>query len=227
MAATRLTVITPTVGRPSLWHLFESLAGQLSAGDEWIVVGDGPQQTVRRTTPQWDARTAATVRYLETGLTREWGYVQREYGVERATGDYLWFMDDDDVAAPDAVRTIKDAISDNPGKLFMFRMDTSGYNAPKLPPLLWEEQGRLDIGTIGTPMFVCPNRDGYVGSWLSGLPKCRDWQFINRTIKRYPDGSLVWRPEIVCICRPPKVGDGNSNQDAHGSGRRILERQGR
>lgn len=199
-----LTVITPTVGRPSLERTLDSLVGQLHAGDEWLVVGDGPQPTAREAVERVQSRTTATVRYLEHGPTGRWGNAQRQHAMSMAGGDYLWFVDDDDMAAAGAVQAIRQAIAEHPGHGFMFRMDTTSLADSTVGLVLWKVAGDLRWRGVGGPMFVAPNDPQRLGRWDTDV-YAQDWPYIRDTVRCYPDGWLVWRPEIIYIVRPQAV----------------------
>jgi glycosyltransferase involved in cell wall biosynthesis len=180
----RLSVIVPTLGRDTLAATLESIVPQLAQGDEVIVVADGPQPTaaaIVRTIRSDD------VRYFAHGPTHVKGNSQRNAGIAGATGDYLLFMDDDDVYVAGALDMIRDAARAEAGRSFVFRMDNYGT-------ILWRAR-RLSYGDVGTPMFVAPNVRGAVPSWRDS-----DYDFACDFVARH--GPPVWREEVVAVVRP-------------------------
>ena len=186
----RISVITPTRGRLSLRQTLASINEQLEPGDEHIVIGDGPQVNARRMCLEYGAE------YHQGACTASWGNAQRDLGISIAQGDYLAFCDDDDVFVYGALATVRFAIADNPGKPFMFKMRVPNGG------VLWRKRGNLGHAEIGTPMFVCPNDKGKMGTWATSQDKyAADHWFITNTLSHYHPSDLIWREEVICLCR--------------------------
>ena len=179
-----LSVIVPTLGRETLAATLESILPQLAGGDEVLVVADGPQPAAAAV-----VRGAGSdhIRYFEHGPTGAKGNSQRNAGIARAAGDYLLFMDDDDVYVRGALAKIRDAARADSGRSFVFRMDNYGT-------ILWRAR-RLSYGDVGTPMFVAPNVRGSVPEWRDS-----DYDFACDFVARH--GPPVWREEVVAVVRP-------------------------
>jgi len=197
----RLSVIVPTVGRASLRYTLASITSQLQEGDEVLVCGDGPQPIAeiiaKRAGPQ--------VRYMETlRPTYEWGNAQRDYAIAQASGDYLAFLDDDDQWIAHTRDKIELAVTEYIERLFLFKMRLSGYGHSPDNTVLWREAGNLELGQIGTPMFVCPNIPSRLARWIDTQDPhgySADHHFINTTIANYPPAMLAWIPTIIADCR--------------------------
>lgn len=179
------SVVIPTCGRETLRRTLRSIAAQSKPPEEVIVVGDGEQPVARaifeeERRPGW--------RYEEHGPTRLIGNAQREHGIALARGDYLSFMDDDDVYEPDAFSAIRAAVAEHPGRPLVFRMDQS-FGA-----VLWRTPA-LTYGNVGTPMFVVPRLPGLLAPW-----RTNDFDFIAGTVAL--QGKPVWREEVIARIRP-------------------------
>jgi glycosyltransferase involved in cell wall biosynthesis len=189
----RLSVIVPTIGRPSVRRTLASIRmQQLQPGDEVLLVADGRYHDVAR----WWAESRLPGRLIELadGPHNDWGATARTIGQQQATGDCLLWMDDDDVYTPDAWATIRTALAAAPGRPHMFRMWRTLQG-----DRLWRTRDAR-CGNISTQMFVVPNMPERLGAW--GRHYCGDADFITSTLARWPSGSLVWREEIICLCRP-------------------------
>ena len=145
-----LTIVIPTLGRPSLKAMVNSLFPQLADDDQIIVVADG-----------FDAYASAAdllQRWPSIYLERHadpssvYGHAQRNKGAEQATGDLIWFCDDDDVAAPDAVACIKREMASDPRSPMIFRQNHKGH-------LIWQDQ-QIKSANTGAPQLVVPNDAG-------------------------------------------------------------------
>lgn len=182
-----LTIVTPTIGRASLATMLAGLVPQLDAGDEVLVIGDGPQPEARRIV---EVCGSPLVKYSEHPQTWNYGNPQRNHAATIAAGDYLMFVDDDDRARDDAVRVVRAAARAYPGRPLMFRMIHSGNT------VIWRSRV-LVCGNVGGQIFVVPNAPGRVGRWSGKY--AADFDFIRSTLALYPDGenALVWRDEII------------------------------
>ena len=181
-----LTVITPTIGRASLRGTLASIAPQLRAGDEHLVIGDGPQPDAAAVCSEFGAS------YCDGPASRTYGTLQRDYGIGLARGDYVAFCDDDDVFVPGALDVVRAAIAEHPGVPLIFRMDTPFLG------VLWADR-EVREGNVGTPMIVTP-RCPAMPRWNDGWPAyTADYRFIKRVTDA---ASVVWREEVICIVRP-------------------------
>lgn len=183
---TTVSIITPTIGRDSLKTMLDKLVPQLEDGDEVLVIGDGPQPNAKHII---DLVGDPLVKYSELGPIWNYGNPQRNLGIEQAKGDYIMFVDDDDVPCPDAIQAIKQAAQEFPGKPFMFRMQHPGL-------LLWRDT-EVRMRNVSGQMFVPPNDKAKIGRW-SGRYEA-DYDFITTTLGFYPENSLVWRQELITI----------------------------
>ncbi len=177
-----VSVIVPTRDRQEeLVRALASVAPQLHPGDEVVVVADA---------------------------TGDWGATPRTSAMNRAAGDYLVFLDDDDVLVPDALESVRRAVAENPNRPHLFRMKR-GPQGDLLP-------GPREIGTgnVSSQMFVCPNDPARFGTWTTRYEG--DHDFIRGTIANYPEGALVWRDEVLAVWRPASghVGGGDLHAPA-------------
>ena len=191
-ASPTLSVIIPTIGRPTLKRTLDSIRGQeIVDGDEVLVVQDGPSDLAT-----WAMVKASGLpaRYLATGKrAADFGGTPRNHGMTEARGDYLAFMDDDDVYRPGAFDAIRAAATRHPGRPLMFRMERPGWDST-----LWASQ-IVRYANVSTPMFVVPNRSNQLGSW--GCYRAADFGFIASTLELWPPGSLIWEPFILATVR--------------------------
>jgi len=189
-----LSIVCPTIGRETLARTLESLAPQLAAEDEVLVVADGHQPEVY----ELCARYGHQFRYLtcyEAGSG--WGQAQRNFGMDLAAKDYLAFIGDDDVFAPGALEAIRQAIAAWPGSLFLFRVDTWSSG------IVWKPgRQQIEEGYVDASCAVFPNDPERLGRWAYCYTG--DCTFIRETAACYPASALVWRPEVIAICRPER-----------------------
>lgn len=182
-----LTIITPTVGRPSLATMLIALAPQLEEGDECLVLGDGPQPTAEQIVAAVVSVSRAPVQYIEHPLAQNWGNPQRNTAIHMAKGELLVFIDDDDCPLPDGLSTIKRVAAEHPKRPLMFSMLHQGLRLPQTRTIV--------PGNISGQMFIAPNVPGRLGTWSDRY--AADFDFIEGTMRHYAPEDLVWRDEIT------------------------------
>lgn len=100
----RFSVIIPVYNRiGEVSDLLESLLAQTSGDFETIIVEDGSSEPCREVVEDAAARGLDVKYYYKENEGRS---IARNYGLERATGDYFVFFDSDCVIPPDYFRTL-------------------------------------------------------------------------------------------------------------------------
>lgn len=100
----RFSVIVPVYNRiGEVSDLLESLLAQTSDDFETIIVEDGSTEPCREVVEDAAARGLDVKYYYKENEGRS---IARNYGLERATGDYFVFFDSDCVIPPDYFRTL-------------------------------------------------------------------------------------------------------------------------
>lgn len=179
-----LSIMVPTIGRPSLAKLLQELKEQLGPGDEVLVIGDGPVGAGPAVQPFGEQ-----FRYLEHGPDHAWGHPQRNHAMPLAQGTHLMSLDDDDALRPGGLEMIRKAIGEHPSSPLMFRMTHESM-------VLWREPS-FWVGNVSTQMFVTPNVPDKLGKW--GHRYEGDFDFMSSTLSLYPQNALVWRSEITAM----------------------------
>lgn len=187
------SVITPTICRPSLSRTVASILPQLGSHDEHIIVSDGEME-------QW-VTGFDHARLFSTARIGGYGAAQRDEGIRAARGDYLVFVDDDDVLADGALDMARPIVENNPTALLLFRCEFNGYNVFPDGTLLWRDPQIRD-GNVSTSMIVAPKMAN-TPSWCKhGLRRYNCdlyWIMEMAAVTR----EVVWRTEVLQRTRPP------------------------
>lgn len=166
-----ISFIIPTIGRPSLQRTLASI--DKYSDDEVIVVEDIPP-------------------------TRMWGNPQRNEGMEKATCDYLAFIDDDDHYVPGHRGMMEHAINECNGMCpILFKMQYPNGD------FLWKEK-RVIPGNIGSPMILVPNKKDMLYHW-PGKRNMADFLFVDKW--KWKKDEIIWKDEVIAYLGHNNIGD--------------------
>jgi glycosyltransferase involved in cell wall biosynthesis len=158
-----ISFIVPTVGRGSLAATLTSIE---AVGDDEVVV-------VEHTPP-----------------SGHWGNEERQDGIERAHGDYLAFLDDDDRYVPGHRVLMQRAINDGqPDVPILFRVQ---YPSGRT---IWRRKW-VKNGNVSAQMILVPNQPDMLHNWQS-KQRFADFHFINQW--RWPAKQIKWRTEVIAL----------------------------
>jgi glycosyltransferase involved in cell wall biosynthesis len=160
------TIIVGTAGRKTLRRTLKSITSQLEPGDELFLLRD-------------DSGDA--------------GDTPRNQTMHRAAGSHLLFMDDDDVYVPGAFAKMRRFAEDNPGRIGIFRMEsTTGPKRWRVP--------ELKNRNVSTQIFLVPNLPGKLGVWEHRGTIHGDYTFIEETARL--QGEPIFVDEVTVRVRP-------------------------
>jgi glycosyltransferase involved in cell wall biosynthesis len=190
IATTKLSLICPTIGRDSLRQTIYSAVTQMLDQDEMIVVGDGPQPKAREIAARFPRVT-----YLELPVKiGDFGSTPCDLGIERATGDAVFFIGDDDICAEGAFDAIRAAFSSESDRPHAFGRKHGGRDFKPY----------LAISNISGQQIVVPRdmekmpkmADVPMGEW-----NISDWEFIAKVHKNWGE-TTVLHNEIIAVLQP-------------------------
>lgn len=183
------SVILPTVSRPTLARTLTSIRAQrLIRGDEVLLCPDGFQPLAEELWRQFGL--PGRVLHLG-GPYHEPGDSLRNLALTQARGDWLLFMDDDDVYTPGAFDVIRQSVAGTEG-LHLFRMR---YPEGRT---LWEKP-EVIRGNVSTITIAVPRR-GPLGRW-GPVKTSGDYGFCESTLAAN-GGQVAWHEEVIALVRP-------------------------
>lgn len=193
-----LTIVIPTQGRETLPNCLASMLPKYHGGYrvDILVVADthGATQRTLETIAGYVYDFNTTYLEYDAGH-HDWGYPQLQYGYERAQGDYILNIGDDDVYEPGAFEMIRRAIDEVGEGPLLFRalMHPSASRPCGDPLLLWSRRGLLRRGRVTGQNLATPNVPGRIGQWVD------DFVHMETVINAW--GGLVhWREEVIARC---------------------------
>ncbi len=114
-APTLFSIIAPVYNRPGeVAELLDSLSQQTDREFETVIVEDG--STVRCEEQCEAFKGEANVKYFYKG--NEGRSIARNYGMDRADGDFFVFVDSDCILPPDYIASLRKSLADNPTDCF-------------------------------------------------------------------------------------------------------------
>lgn len=185
----KITVVTPTIFRPSLRKVVEEVAKCLLPGDEHIIVRDGETHARDKSMLDSPPMSEYTVYYEAGTQESRYGNFQRDCAIQIAAGDCVVFIDDDDLPNKVAYDILHEENAD-PNTIHMFSMQNTGSG------YVYHSTDGLGFGQVGTPMCVVPNRKD-LPNWCDTNGADSDNIFINR-VAAMPGMWIKHHPEIIC-----------------------------
>ena len=111
----KFSIIVPVYNREAeVADLLASLAAQTDHGFEIIIVEDGSSLPCRRVCEQY-ADTADIKYYYKENEGRS---IARNYGMDRADGDFFVFVDSDCILPPDYIAKLRNCLAEHPTDCF-------------------------------------------------------------------------------------------------------------
>lgn len=190
-----LTLISPTFGRTTAADLAAAVVPQLKEGDEFILVGDGPVPLAREI-----ARLVPGVTYMETPVhTGDFGCTPWDYAIERAKGDYIMFIGDDDLPSAHAFEIVRTKLSGYVGKndMHVFAMLHTGRVL----------KGTTKVCHVSNQQVVVPRHLAQQVKYAECPKKdilISDWVWLDKVANKVDD--LYFHDEIICILEKQNFG---------------------
>lgn len=187
-----LTIIVPTCGRKTLPNTLLSFAKDVRDGDVVYVISDGPRAGLSFLLGYLDCTYPGRWRSIPGPYMGGWGHGLRNLLLRKVVTDYVWTIDDDDVAAPGALDAFRGASA--PWIIYRMKFE-SGHPANGIT--CWREK-RLQHGDIGTPMILARPSNARFGEDYSG-----DWGYVQGLHAEF--GDPEWDETVVALIRPEEV----------------------
>jgi len=199
-----ISIIMPTAGRQQLRRAIESVVPYLGDADELLIVGDGYQPLAREVAFRF--HDVPQIKYSEHDCEESsFGWAQRNVAMQRARGDVLAFLDDDDTWLPNALASIRrEAATTKLQRPLIFRreyrrkIDLPQRQLEEPVTIQWTREELID-GEIGTGMLAVPRESGLWCEVPMPMTKIRSGHTDFIWIKHMHD--QLWQPGQVKFCR--------------------------
>lgn len=194
----RYSIITPTICRPSLLRLCRSIENQTQPDWEHLVVVDLPRTSMTKDQQKVIASISSNGNRSYSYCTKKhnnYGHTCRHQIWERARGDYILYVDDDDYLADEDVLRTLDIVTE---AWAVFPMLRHGKIFFGLPP---------GTGNTGTGMFIHRKE---IGRWPDSDSYEADGVFVEELVRKFRYQVVDSRPMVV----QPRSSFGLTNTDS-------------
>lgn len=184
-----LSILIPTINRPTLKHMLYSLVPQLTAEDNVYIVGDNcnVDDSVKNELPNKNIHWLRT----EEKLGHDGHGIRNKYQTQ-LKGTHIWHIDDDDYVIPRSVNLIKNEIKKTPHTPLLFKVQCLGLFT------LWVEPTLTQDHFMTTQMGIWPNEPDKFAFWP--LEKSGDNKWVRDTINNFDDYRFV--DEVIYLYNP-------------------------
>ncbi|MFA5607434.1 MAG: glycosyltransferase family 2 protein [Leucobacter sp.] len=188
----KVSVIVPTIGRDSLRAAVESVVAQEDCEPEAVVILDHPEKEDEIHS------LLMGLPYVFATSQRHGAPAARNLGLQLASGDFIGYLDDDDLWMPDKARKQLASIKSSPNPLTTFSVvasefiDSRGRSRKSAPrhfdplresfPNFLVSRRRLRYGSVlfNTPSLLGPQSLMREITWDISLKKHQDWDLLIR-----------------------------------------------
>jgi len=128
-----LTIAIPTYNRPLfLDKALEGIAEQITPEMEIVISDDGSKDNTEEIVKGWQTKLPNQIIYYKKPVNERFDK-NLITAIEKASGEYCWFMSDDDMLVPGAIKRVIDELkSDNKDKFILLNYSRFDNDAQKV-----------------------------------------------------------------------------------------------
>lgn len=115
----RLGIVIPAYNTgDNIQNLLQQISAQMTDEVEVIVVDDGSKDNTLEEARRFEKNGITVIHQENQGVGPA-----RNKGIEESSAEYIWFVDADDVIAPNAIRILLEAIRQHPSDCYLFGLE--------------------------------------------------------------------------------------------------------
>jgi hypothetical protein len=194
-----LSLLLVTIGRPTLKAMLESIKSQIRDIDYLTIIVDGPkfEEDTKKIVDEFDFDSNSICKFnfiVHPENLGYWGHPIRNIYQTQLKGDFILHCDDDDIYLENAFDDIREAVSKDLNKMYVFKMWIS-----KKGNYRWFNKAVV-MGNIGTPMGIIPNKPECMGRWKDFVGG--DGRFFEATHKKLGTQNVEFVDKFIYRVRP-------------------------
>jgi len=180
----RLSIITPCSRPYNLPTIYKSILDLKTDNVEWIVVFDG--ESVDKRILMYEQNIPIKLYNKVREIGDPMGGMLRNIGIEHADGDYLYYLDDDNIIHPKLYDRICRYMDYNYSKLIIFNQYSSKFT---------RRINTLNIncirnGYLDTAQFVVPKK--CKTRWIKNVKRFEEIPYILNIIDEIGVDNVIW-----------------------------------
>lgn len=203
-----VSIVIPTFNRDKLLQeTIQSVQKQTFENWEIIVVDDGSNDKTEGTMMHF-SKSDSRIRYVQRNSSQKGASVCRNEGTELSRGDYVIYLDSDDLLSPTTLEYRLKAMEHYPDLDFGVFQAILFRDQPGDTRLLWNIDSEendidrflaLDIPWQTTSPIWRRKALLRLGPWNGSLPSWQDWEYHLRALieglkyKKFPIPDFFWR----------------------------------
>jgi glycosyltransferase involved in cell wall biosynthesis len=212
-----VSVITPTYNRASTIHnAIGSVLGQTYQDWELIVVDDGSTDNTKKIVLAYNDPRIIYLQQANGGPAKA-----RNFGVSKARGTWVMYLDSDDELMPQCIETMLDWANKNPETVFAFPRSKRTLELYENGKLVKSIDDSGDTPPHFTIQDIFNRNAGFSPNgfmhlrrlynegirWDPNVPLMEDWELMLSIGAKYPDGFLY--VPVVLQCYTQRFGSNN------------------
>lgn len=212
--APRFSVLLPTHYRPDvIGFAIGSVLAQTEPDFELLVVGDG---AVEGTAEVVNGFGDPRIRWFDLPKGPGFGYANRNEAMQKARGELVAHMSDDDIMLPDHLELMGRVFDDRAVQWAYSRalwVSRDGIAAPDLTNLDFEDERRFfreQANTISGTVFAYRQGafENSARPWPEDLPSAADWQMMRALLNRHGPAAMrrMAEPTLLHFTAGRKLG---------------------
>ncbi len=204
----QFSIITPTYNRAQyIEQAIQSIQNQTIADWEHIIIDDGSSDTTAEVVHALQANDSR-ITYIKQ--TNSGAQPARNTGLAHAQGEYIVYLDSDDIAHPQLVEKIAEVLADSKNIFGIpnhqrqkILLNTNGEVEKILPATVAHEKAirlediyRSKIRTTSSGLFHRRSTVEKTIQWDPEIKRFQDWDFLMQLGNSYPNG-FVYIPDVL------------------------------
>lgn len=227
-----VSVITPTFNRSRiLKKAIDSILQQTYKNWELIIVDDGSTDDTKSVV---ESIKDKRIKYLYKENAGP--CAARNYGIAHAKGEWITYLDSDDILFPNCIEVMIERLHENPDKVFAIprgKRSLDLYENGKLIKTV-DDSDDMPMAFTVKDMFMRNARFACLGfmhlrrlydeglRWDEQVDSMEDWEFMMSIGEKYPDGFL-YVPEVLYDYHQRFGGDGRCSDSDYETWAKVFE----
>lgn len=205
----KVSVLIPTVARPTLQRTLKSLLAQSCEDWEALVVGDGVAEGQVEPMIEEIGSDDRIHYWRLPSPSGNVGATARNYGFQQASGEYIALLDDDDLYLPRKLELLAKVLDENPQVAFVYgKMALCDKDTGELFGAWWREHDPEVLrraAYIPSPSHLFRRELLEAQLFDTETPRNTEWRFYVRCVNAGASFAGIKKAVAICFINPALV----------------------